>query len=47
MFKMIKLETGFLEFLIVTGGSVFPVLGRDIAKKMIRGLFGYSSQLFY
>ena len=47
MFKMIKMETGFLEFLIVTGGSVFPVLGRDIAKKMISRLFGYSSQLFY
>ena len=47
MFKMIKMETGFLEFLIVTAGSVFPVLGRDIAKKMISRLFGYSSQLFY
>jgi len=47
MFKMIKMETGFLEFLIVTARSVFPVLGRDIAKKMISRLFGYSSQLFY
>ena len=34
------METGFLEFLIVTASSVCPVLGRDVAKKMRSRLFG-------
>ena len=40
MFKMIRMETGFLELLIITASSVFPVLGRDVAKKMRIRLFG-------